>query len=317
MKKFDLVVMNPPYAGEGNPLFMEIAKVFYENCLFDEGKLVSINPTSIQDSVYDGIEKNSRANMTRYSDMKVEEYEYDPSWMFVFGKAEIGNGICVITYSKKGKHTLWDDYVRGIRFGEKEWAMRKTIISKIRTVLGDIDNRGVCKNSIANIKGFYSRSAGGKRKIAEINKLNSGYLVVLAYNRGHTGNSINKAWDWVTLQSQEYLNVVDKSPVMRQYGIFFKTKKEAIDFIKWTCTNLVGFVVKHYKSNVSNALAMLGNIPQAPKGKNYSDEVLMKHFNLTQEEMDWIHSEMKDFGWKVNLKKTESELMEYIDEINM
>ena len=49
MRKFDFVIMNPPYAGSGNPLFMEIAKVFYENCLSDEGKLVSINPTSVID----------------------------------------------------------------------------------------------------------------------------------------------------------------------------------------------------------------------------------------------------------------------------
>lgn len=315
--KFNLTVMNPPYEGEGTPLFMEIAKIFYMNCRTPDGKVVSVNPTSITDSVYDGIEKNSRANRENYGCMKVEKYRYNPKWTFSFGDASIGNGICITTYSELGTHTLWDDYVRGIRFGEVNWAMRKTIIEKVRSVLGAIDKKGICKNSIAAIKEFKSCSSGNEHKIAEINKSVLANVVILSYNRGNMGNSDSRAWDWVTLQSPDYLKILSKAPVMRQYVVSFSSKQDARNFIKWTCTDLVGFIVKHYKSNISNALAMFGNIPLPPAlDGNYSDEVLMKYFGLTQNEMDWIHQEMKNFGWKVSLNKTESQLMDYIDEIN-
>ena len=60
MRKFDFVIMNPPYAGSGKPLFMEIAKVFYENCLSDAGRLVSINPTSVIDNAFGGLDSHSK-----------------------------------------------------------------------------------------------------------------------------------------------------------------------------------------------------------------------------------------------------------------
>lgn len=51
MKKFDLVIMNPPYAGKGDPLFMKISKEFYDS-LSNDGRVVSINPTSVVDCMY-------------------------------------------------------------------------------------------------------------------------------------------------------------------------------------------------------------------------------------------------------------------------
>lgn len=130
------------------------------------------------------------------------------------------------------------------------------------------------------------------------------------------GDDLHK-WDWTTLQSGEYLKVQTKLPNIKHYKISFQDKKMAINLIKWLNTDFIMYLVNHYKACVSNSLIMFKLLPQPPSlDGNYSDEVLMEHFNLTQEEMDWIHSEMKDFGWKVNLGKTEEQLMEYLDEIN-
>ena len=148
-------------------------------------------------------------------------------------------------------------------------------------------------------------------------KFNGKNVVVLAYNRGHVAAVGEHKWDWTTLQSDEYLKVQTHLPNMSQFNIPFETRSEAVNLIKWLNTDFIMYVVSHYKTQMTNNMILFKLLPQPPTlDGNYSDEVLMKHFNLTQEEMDWIHFEMKDFGWKVNLKKTESELMAYIDEIN-
>ena len=288
--KFDLIVMNPPYDGEGDPLYMRITKALYDNCLNDLGKMISINPTGVVDTLY------SDAKMKIYSDsLLLEDFDFDDRLRNAFS-ADIKSGIGIFTYSKYGKHRLDSDWVRSIRFGEKTWQMRKQIIKKVGHFIGngkgltDITNFGMSNKNIVII----NQHTGSKD------------LVTGKYK-----------YDWPVLHSNQYLIVQTKLPEKPHFAIGFPVKEDAISFLKWINTDFVMFFVMTYKKHIRNTKTILALIPQSPiLDGNYSDEVLMKHFNLTQEEMDWIHFEMKDFGWKVNLKKTESELMAYIDEIN-
>ena len=333
--KFDLTVMNPPYAGKGDPLFMRIAKAFYDNCLKDDGRLVSINPTSVTDNTYDTV---SAEHQKKYGSMRVDDFVYRPDLRTAFN-ASIGTGICITIFSKSGKYNLWSDFVKERRFGQKNWDMRKSIVvEKVNTKLGcgKVVDGAVPTKSIASFMGFgkwtkdikdidENSSEEAKKLWDEYmdrfnsygSKFNGKNVVVLAYNRGHVAAVGEHKWDWATLQSDEYLKVQTHLPNMSQFNIPFETKSEAVNLIKWLNTDFIMYVVSHYKTQMTNNMILFKLLPQPPAlDGNYSDEVLMKHFNLNREEMDWIHSEMKDFGWKVNLKKTESELMAHIDEIN-
>lgn len=320
MKKSDLIIMNPPYAGKGKPLFMEISKVIYENCLSDLGRLVSINPTSIVDNTYDGLDSHSQTLRDDYMGMKVKNFDFDSKYRTAFD-ASIGTGICVITYAKDGKYNLWSDYVREKRFGQKNWNMRKRIIGKVGVSLKYIDEKPT--NGIACLSNFYgvidsnieTRKQAISAKQSEIGLTK--WIVTMAFNRGNMSAVGEHKWDWTTLQSEDSLKLTSKIPPIQHFGVPCSTKIEAINLLKWLNTDMIMFIINHYKTQISNSTVFYRLLPQPPTlDGNYSDEVLMKHFNLTQEEMDWIHSEMKDFGWKVNLKKTESELMAHIDEIN-
>ena len=333
--KWNLVVMNPPYAGKGDPLFMKIAKVIYDNCLEDTGALVSINPTSVTDNTYDTVSAKLKK---KYGHMNVSDFIYDPEFRTAFDAA-IGTGICITIFSKSGKYNLWSDFVKERRFGQKNWDMRKSIVvEKVNAKLGDgkVVDGAVPTKSIASFIGFgkwtkdikdidENSSEEAKNLWDEYmdrfnsygSKFNGKNVVVLAYNRGNVSAVGEHKWDWTTLQSDEYLKVQTHLPNMSQFNIPFETKSEAVNLIKWLNTDFIMYIVSHYKTQMTNNKILFKLLPQPPKlDGNYSDEVLMAHFNLTREEMDWIHSEMKDFGWKVNLRKTESELMAYIDEIN-
>lgn len=286
----DLIVMNPPYDGEGDPLYMRITKAMYDNCLNDSGKLISINPTGVVDTLY------SDAKMKVYSDsLLLEDFVFDDRLRNAFS-ADIKSGIGIFTYSKRGKHRLDSDWVRSIRFGEKTWQMRKQIIEKVG-------------HFIENGKGLTDMTNFG---ISDKN------IVIINQHTGSKDSVTGKyKYDWPVLHSNQYFIVQTKLPEKPHFAIGFPIKGDAISFLKWINTDFVMFFVMTYKKHIRNTKTTLALIPQPPKlDGNYSDEVLMKHFNLTQEEMDWIHSEMKGFGWKVNLGKTESELMAYIDEIN-
>lgn len=313
-KKFDMVIMNPPYAGKGDPLFMKIAKVVYDNCLTKDGKVVSINPTSVVDNTYDGVDDHSKALKEKYVDtMKVESFEYSPEMRTSFD-ADIGTEICVVTYSKNGEHTLHDDWVRGKRFGDEKWKMRKNIIAKVNKYI-----KG--NGSIYDMDGYVNINDANesvrKNTLTKVDCSNK-FISILGYNRGHVSAVGGRKWDWTTLQSDDYLRLKDKyTSDIRNYGVGFVYQTDGLNFIKWTCTDIVCFIINHYKTQMANNEILFKLLPCPPSTNgDYSDEVLMKHFNLTKEEMDWIHSEMKDFGWKVNKGMTESELMNHIEEIN-
>ena len=314
----DLIVMNPPYAGKGKPLFMEITKVLYDKCLQANGKLRSINPTSIIDKTF--IEDNSQeARESDYSDLMVESVDFDPKYSKYFGNADIKTGICIITYSKKSENSLFSDYVREQRFGKSQWNIRKSIIKKMTE-----DETGAKRTMIGESKGFFSVVDSAKDVRVQKSKANQMVIdsnnekvVIISQLTGGKRQDGTPSWDWVTLHSEQYFSVDLPLPDIHYHAIPFKEKHEAINMVKWINTDVVGFIVYHYKFNVSNTQTMMNRIPQPPKTNgDFSDEVIKRTFGLSDEEIEWIHSEMKTFGNKVKLNMTESELMDYIDEIN-
>ena len=326
VRKFDLTVMNPPYGGKGDPLYMEITKVLYD-CMSENGTIKSINPTTVMDNTYGEASDYSASLIKKYGGLKVEDVVYDDSYRMSFGNATINSGLGIFTYSKRSSHTLFDDYIREKRFGKHNWTMRKNIVEKslssMKRISGDED-MGI--EGISSFKGIViSEPKPRGKEIARIqNEIgNDKHIVVMPFIAGSVNKKTgNHNFDWCSVQTKRCLSIQRTLENIAQFFITCDSKGDAINLIKWLNTDFIQYIVSHYKKNVTNSVVLFKLLPQPPAiDGNYSDEVLMKHFNLTREEMDWIHSEMKDFGWKVckDLKlknKTEAELMAYIDEIN-
>ena len=305
MKKSDLIIMNPPYAGKGNPLFMKISNVIYENFLSDTGRLVSINPTSVVDkTIYSDNDEDAP-----YSNMRVSDFVFSDEFSDVFDGADIKTGIGIFTYSKEG-HSLYSDWIREKRFGKDEWKFRKTLIDKIFT-----------EYTIGRIPDFFSvvdsdpKERVRKSSMFESLYKNKYFVIISQLTGGKKKGKIN--WDWLTLHSKDYLKVMKTLPDIHYHGIPFDSKDDAINLIKWINTDFVMYVLNHYKFNVSNTKTILDRIPSFTLlNGDFSDANICKVFSITHDEMSVIHNDMKDFGNKFHLGKTEAQLMEYIDEIN-
>ena len=60
----------------------------------------------------------------------------------------------------------------------------------------------------------------------------------------------------------------------------------------------------------------MGKMPFPPENWQCDDASVMRYLGLTQEEMDFIHEDVKNKGLKAQMGMTEAELMAHIDEIN-
>ena len=78
---------------------------------------------------------------------------------------------------------------------------------------------------------------------------------------------------------------------------------ECKNFVQYCNTDLVMFIIYAYKRALSQS-SNLQYIPYLPTyTKEWSEEDIANEFGLTKEELDYIHDEMKDFGWKTKHKK--------------
>jgi site-specific DNA-methyltransferase (adenine-specific) len=69
---------------------------------------------------------------------------------------------------------------------------------------------------------------------------------------------------------------------------------EADNLIKYLETPLIRFIIKTLKGAVSsNSQTLFGNIPSIDLSKSWTDAELYAHFNLTQEEIDYIEATVK------------------------
>ena len=119
-------------------------------------------------------------------------------------------------------------------------------------------------------------------------------------------------WDWVTLFGEEqrtYPNPPKETTSKKQFKYFrFDTKKEWTNFIEATETDISAFAL--YAAKISSALnpkdialmPWLGDYT-----RSWNDDQIAAELGLTREELDYIHEEMKNFGWKCAKKINKTE----------
>lgn len=299
--KFDVVVGNPPFNGGGKPLFMQIVKTIYDNYLNEGGLIRVVHPTTLVDNKFELKLYND------YKDIKVISFDFSNELRDMFKDAEIGNGIGIFTYGKNGQYDLLGDEIKAIRFGEdyyKDKEIIETILSNCGQTIGELPN--------------YVYIGSDKSKESTINELNSKYDIFVSFsrNRGHIDRKTGGLkWDWTTLIPEKRLKVLDKLDDVGQNVIYLNSKNEGIEYIKWSVTDIVNFIVLFFKNNLTNSKSLFSRIPLPISSGDYSDESVMKHFGLSKDQMEYIHNKVKNYGIKVYYKCSEEKLLQNIDEL--
>ena len=117
------------------------------------------------------------------------------------------------------------------------------------------------------------------------------YKVAFAGIRGHRYNG-NPSWDWTTLLDEDKMKN------------FKKTANECKNFVKYVNSDIFEYMILIQKNSMNTDKWLFKKIPYLPTyTKEWSEEDIAKEFSLTKEELDYIHDEMKDFGWKTRNKK--------------
>lgn len=322
---FQVIVGNPPFKGGVNPLYMKITKSIYTHNMNKDSVMCMIHPTALVDNNFEG-NPTYLSQKDKYGDLKLMEFYYDPKIRGTFVSAEIGNDIGVFIYGFGGKYSVFDEDIKKIRYGKENYEKSKSIIDKIRLsgkkFIGEypsykhIEPRGTEYKSPESIYTIMSHFRGNT------DKKNGGIL-----------------WDWPTLMKTGYFIPYNRIPKLDASNSvdFGNNYDDAVNLIKWVNTDFIEFIVLFYKNAQANLSQLFDRLPQPIKSGDFSDNSIMSEFGLSEEDMEFIHTKMRDFGWKtkdnnemeialrkekitkiptIKLNGTQDNLLKYIDELN-
>lgn len=261
--KFDLIVGNPPYEGAGKPLYLQILAALMPYAK----EIVWICPTqwtkAWKDIPYTAELKKTTLNC-------LIDHENMPS---PFEDAAICQGVAVYHFGEADTYESYED-LRYEKFSNVELA--KSIISKLE--------------AHENISEHISEEDGN-------------YYVTTEIMRGNHEGGLPK-WDWLTLMPEDWRDnyskkelKVGKSKSRRRF--IFDTVEEARNFREVLETDIAMFSISVWKINRNIYPETLSYIPWlGDYTRSWTDEDIAKELGLTREELDYIHEEMKNFGWK-------------------
>jgi len=262
--KFDLVIGNPPYEGKGNPLYLRIL----EKVNTRKNIVIWICPSqwtiNIEDSEYiTNLKQNQCSNLNSH------EYEGNP-----FNNASLGNDVCKYRFDDSNNYEDYED-IRNEKHTNKEIAL--SIIEKFKKM----DNLN--KHSYSNTK------------VAKFDK----FCVNAGYVRGHFVDTGKYKWDWTTLFSSEYRNNFNFVHIVNGHHWYFDTEEECKNFVSACETDIISYGMLVSKITTNNTGIVLKYMPWlGDYKKHWTEDEIATAINLTQEEVDYIHQEMKNYGWK-------------------
>lgn len=265
--KFDLIVGNPPYEGKGKPLYLQILAA-----LMPYAKdVVWICPTQWTKAWKD-IPYTAELKKTTLNCLIEHENMASP-----FEDAAICQGVGVYHFVPRKSNSEADKYenYEDLKYEKfKNVELVKSIIPKLEA----------------------------HENISEhVRNGNGGYYVNFESQRGHHEGGLPK-WDWLTLMPEDWKS--DFSPKKDTKGtdrIFFRfdSVAESKNFITSTETDIAMFALSICKANRHIIQTTISYIPWLNDyTRAWTDEDIAKELGLTKEELDYIHEEMKNFGWK-------------------
>ncbi len=276
MPKFDVIVGNPPYEGKGNPLYLQIL----EKVNVNNNRVIWLCPTqwvkNYKDSNYlDNLKKNTCNNLVFHT------FIGNP-----FDGALTANEVGVFVFGEGNKENY--ETIRMERFLNAKLA--KSIWDKFNVwneKFGNIDDH----NKIDLKKKYYVRAQ---------------------WIRGNQDLKTNKPkWDWTTLFGEDQRTDFSFKPAETKSSPVsfwnFATVKECKNFVSACETDILMFA--HYISKINNANnnQVLAMIPWlCDYTHEWTEAEIANKLNLTKEEVEYIHQEMANFGWKAAPRKKET-----------
>lgn len=265
MPKFDVIVGNPPYEGNGNPLYLQIL----EKVNVNNNRVIWLCPTQWVKNYKDSNYLTNVKNIT-CSNLVFHEFIGNP-----FEDAATANEVGIFVFGEGKKENY--ETIRMERFLNAE--LTKSIWNKFKKV-----------SSI----GEYTRVDFNKK-----------YYVHASEVRGHYFGGKNFCWDWTTLFGEEQrVKFYNEKPTGHWHFWNFNTINECKNFVASTETDILMFA--HYIGKVHNKnneitislIPWLGDYTH-----EWTEKEIAKKLKLTKEEVEYIHQEMANFGWKAKGKK--------------
>ena len=266
MPKFDVVIGNPPYEGKGNPLYLQIL----EKVNTGKNTVVWICPTqwvkNYKDSNFlKNLKKNTCNNLISHT------FIGNP-----FENASLANEVGIFVFGEGNKENY------------ETIKMERFLNAKLAKSIWDKFNN-------------WNKNFGSIDKHNKID-LNKKYYVRAQWIRGHFHES-KPCWDWTTLFGNDQRTNFSFKPVETNSSPVsywnFSSTEECKNFVASTETDILMFA--HYISKINNANnnQVLAIIPWfGDYTHEWTEDMIQKELGLTDEEVNYIHEEMKEFGWK-------------------
>ncbi len=271
MPKFDVIVGNPPYEGQGNPLYLKIAEICVKNC----EKVIWLCPTQWT---------NTLKNVKWYDYYKENlNCEFFLSVGNPFDNAALANevGIYVFGENKIDLNELVYNKFKNANLVKSIWEKNLNFI-KINKSIWDF-------NQIDYKKKYYVHNTGIRGNVKDSKPL----------------------WDWTTLFGSTAHTDFSKETVVfdsRQIMWNFNTISECENFISCYETDIMMFMLYCVKMNNNNHRGECAYIPWFGDYTHEWTEIeIANKLKLTKEEVEYIHQEMTNFGWKAAPRKTKPE----------
>lgn len=268
MPTFDFIIGNPPYEGKYTPLYLQILEV----CQKVANKVVWLCPAQWVKSYHytNGCEK-----IRKVVGKTLCSYEHISS---PFENAYLANEVGIYVFDKS-KYNINYNEIFWEKFTKKDLA--KSIVNKFKSYKDNVNNHSD-RTNISILPGNWCNICRIRGNVRESQPL----------------------WDWTTLFGKESKNNFKYKVGTHMNHIKFDTVDECKNFIAYTETDIICFAIYVSKDNNNQTPSMLNIIPWlGDYTHEWTEEAIAKELNLTQEEVDYIHEEMKNFGWKAAPKK--------------
>lgn len=262
---FDKIIMNPPYGGKGN-LYIKITAEVKKHA--DEVICLSPVLDYYNDSNRKEVEAAKENLIPNLRDYKiVSGAGFDASFdkdLYILSFGETSTPIDFLNF-------------RFDKFNNKE--LTKLIYNKFE----NYSNK------------FISLYIGNK-----FNKFP--FNCYVSHIRGHRNQETGRLLpDWTTLFNPSIKYEFDeyKGNAVGVEGFGFKTTDECNNFVNYCDSDILMFSIYMYKTSFNNGTPLYKKLPAMPTyTKAWTDEEIAKELGLTEEEVAYIHEEMKDFGYK-------------------
>ena len=268
MPKFDIIIGNPPYEGKYTPLYLQILEV----CQKVANKVVWLCPAQWVKSYH---YTNGCEEIRKVVGKTLCSYEHISS---PFENAYLANEVGIYIFDKSKENINYNE-IFWEKFTKKDLA--KSIVNKFKSYKDNVNNHSD-RTNISILPGNWCNICRIRGNVRESQPL----------------------WDWTTLFGEVSKNNFKYKVGTHMNHIKFDTIEECKNFIAYTETDIVMFALFTSKDNNNQTPSMLALIPWlGDYTKQWTEEEIANVLKLTPEEVDYIHEEMKPFGWKAQPKK--------------